>query len=121
MQWIINSQYIYNFIANKNTSNYILKIESNNVKIINNTFSGNCGNYIRVGDNNNITIENNLFDGTNSTTVSPVVLWNSKNNIITNNRFIDNSGFNIELIYCEDSSINNNNFINTFYNGNYIH
>lgn len=109
------------FIGNTQNDNYVILIRTDNVTIRNCKISGKSGNYIRISNLGNFAnIENNIIDGTDGDTTSALVAWGASNVKIHGNTFINNTGFNTQLIQCKNCLINDNVYRNQHYEGTYI-
>lgn len=106
------------FVGNTTNEEYVLRIEAPNVTISGCKFSGDTGNYLRiVSPSNFVTVENNIFDGSDGSTISPLVLWGVDGVKVHGNTFLNNYGFNTQLIKCKNCIINDNIYHNDFYEG----
>ncbi len=97
-----------------NSSKYTINITGKNAKILRCNFKGNVGHYI-TSSGEFTDIIGNTFDGTDTLQTTPVVLSGAKNFKIANNTFIDVSGFNLQIRWSKNGTINGNTFANPIY------
>lgn len=81
------------------------------IKIVENTFKGNIGHWI-VLDGENIIISKNVFDGRGFSQTTPIVMSGAIGFSISDNTFIDVTGFNIQTRWSKNGTISNNTFEN---------
>ena len=88
----------------------VLKLTGKNITISNCKFQGKCGEYIRALGTNQ-TIAYNTFNSTNASVIHPVYVA-GEYITVNDNKFINSSGFNIQVLFAKKVNITNNIFDN---------